>query len=132
MLNIMYTAYWAKTKISAVLKEHDFTSEQFNVMRILKGKHPQAMCVKNIASRMVEANSNVPRIIDRMIVKGVAERTQSEQDRRETLVSITPKGLKQLEVASAAVSTFNGTISMSEADAVLLNELLERLRAAQD
>lgn len=128
MLNLMYTAYWAKTKVSATLKEHDFTSEQFNVMRILKGKHPQAMCVKDIASRMIEKNSNVPRIIDRMILKGVAERTQSAEDRRETLVSITARGLKQLEVASAAVREFNDRIKLSEKDAILLNELLEGLR----
>ncbi len=128
MLNIMYTAYWARTKVSAALKQNDFTVEQFNVMRILKGKHPQAMCIKNIASRMVEANSNVPRIIDRLIAKGTARRTQSAEDRRETLVSITQKGLKQLELASAAVSGFNKTVNMSEEDATQLNNLLEQLR----
>ena len=128
MLNVMYTAYWAKTKVSTTLKNHGLTTEQFNVMRILKGKHPEAMCVKDIASRMVEKSSNVPRIIDRMIVKGVAIRTQSEEDRRETLVSITDKGLKILEKANVDISTINMGLGLNEEDALLLNDLLERLR----
>jgi DNA-binding MarR family transcriptional regulator len=128
MLNVMYTAYWAKTKVSTSLKGQGLTIEQFNVMRILKGMHPQAMCVKDIASRMVEKSSNVPRIIDRMILKGIAVRTQSEEDRRETLVSITDKGLKVLEKANVGISAINNEIGLSEADALLLNDLLERLR----
>jgi DNA-binding MarR family transcriptional regulator len=129
MLNVMYTAWWAKTGISAILKPYGFTSEQFNVMRILKGKHPQAMCVKDIASRMIEKSSNVPRIIDRMIIKGTAVRSQSDEDRRETLVSLTEAGLHQLEKASAALVEFNQALGLSDEEAELLNSLLERFRA---
>lgn len=128
LLNIMYTAYWAKAQINVVLKKHDLTSEQFNVMRILKGKHPEAMCVKDISSRMIETSSNVPRIIDRMILKGTANRTQSATDKRETLVSLTQKGLTQLQDTNIEVKKFNKIKSLTDADALMINDLLERLR----
>ncbi len=128
MLNLMYTAYWAKTKVSTTLKKHSLTSEQFNVMRILKGKHPQAMCVKDIALRMIERSSNVPRIIDRMILKGIAERTQSEADRRETLVTLTETGLKILDRANADMHKMNGTLRLTEEESTILNDLLEKIR----
>jgi len=128
MLNIMYTSYWAKTKVSAGLKKHGLTTEQFNVMRILKGKYPQAMCVKDIASRMIEKSSNVPRIIDRMILKEIAVRTQSAEDRRETLVELTDTGLRVLEKANSDMSKVHNSMGLSEEDAQLLNDLLERLR----
>src|SRR3954465_11355538 len=95
VLNLMYTAYWYKTKTNTLLKEFGLTTEQFNVLRILKGKHPQPMCVKNIGSRMIEENSNVPRIVDRLILKELVVRTQSPEDRRETLVSLSEKGLSE-------------------------------------
>jgi DNA-binding MarR family transcriptional regulator len=60
-LNIMYTAWWMKTIMSKELKVYGLTLEQYNVLRILKGKSPQEMCVKDIAGRMIEKNSNVPR-----------------------------------------------------------------------
>ena len=72
-LNVIYTAYWFKSHLSTVFKEYGLTEEQFNVLRILKGKHPEPMCVRDIASRMLEKNSNVPRIADRLVTKKVSE-----------------------------------------------------------
>jgi len=129
LLNVFYTSYWYKTHVSSVLKQHGLTMEQFNVMRILKGKHPEALCVKNIGSRMIEKNSNVPRIIDRMILKGFAVRTQSPEDRRETLVSLTDKGISQLARANEAMTTLANTIvSLDSQQAEQLNDILEALR----
>lgn len=129
LLNVFYTSYWYKTHVSAVLKQHGLTMEQFNVMRILKGKHPEALCVKNIGSRMIEKNSNVPRIIDRMILKGYAVRTQSPEDRRETLVSLTERGIEQLSHANEAMSAMaRDIISLDDTQAEQLNGILETLR----
>lgn len=129
LLNILYTGYWYKAQASGLLKQHGLTAEQFNVMRILKGKHPYAMCVKDIGSRMIEKSSNVPRIIDRMILKGYAERSQSAEDRRETLVSLTPKGIAQLAIASEAMTQLTRQIvGLDETRAQQLHELLEAIR----
>jgi DNA-binding MarR family transcriptional regulator len=68
-LNILYTAWWLKTQMSKVLKEFGLTHEQYNVLRILKGKYPEQLCVKDISCRMIEKSSNVPRIIDRLVIK---------------------------------------------------------------
>jgi len=128
-LNLLYTAYWMKTHISAVFKEHGITEEQFNVMRILKGKHPQAMCVRDIASRMLEKNSNVPRIIDRLVAKKLVKRATSREDKRETLVSLTEKGIQHLEPVSKAVEIkSNEIIGLTEDESKQLHELLEKLR----
>ena len=89
-LNILYTAYWLKNNYSAAIKETGITMEQFNVLRILKGKSPDKMCVKDIGSRMIEKNSNVPRIIERLLNKEYVAKSTSEIDKRETLIAITP------------------------------------------
>lgn len=129
ILNVMYTAYWYKAQSNALFKTFDLTGEQFNVMRILKGKHPEAMCVKDIASRMIEKSSNVPRIIDRMIAKQFAERKQSEMDRRETMVQLTAKGMARLEEASNALKSLTREIiTLSEEDATVLDATLEKMR----
>ena len=128
-LNILYTAYWLKNNFSMVLKETGITMEQFNVLRILKGKHPEQMCVKDIASRIIEKNSNVPRIIDRLIVKKLVKRTPSKEDKRETLVSLTDKGLEQLEAANKELNSMDAQINgIDNEDARALNELLEKMR----
>ena len=128
-INILYTAWWLKTLIAKQLKEHSITHEQYNVLRILKGKHPAQMCVRDIASRMIEKSSNVPRIIDRLEAKKLVERSSSAFDKRETVMTLTDAGLAILDAATIDVNKlFSKLIDISEEDAGTLNELLEKYR----
>jgi DNA-binding MarR family transcriptional regulator len=128
-LNILYTAYWMKNQFSACIKGTGLTTEQFNVMRILKGKHPEKMCVKDIGSRIIEKNSNVPRIIDRLLSKDLVGRVSSEVDKRETLIYLTEKGLELLVTANNLLNEHSEhIIGINNADAAILNELLEKIR----
>ncbi len=131
-LNILYTAWWLKTIVSKELKSLGLTHEQYNVLRILKGKHPEAMCVKYIGCRMIEQNSNIPRIVDRLVAKKYVDRSTSEIDKRETAISITNSGLDILKIASKKVDDlFNSSITILEDDAIKLNTLLENIREAK-
>jgi DNA-binding MarR family transcriptional regulator len=128
-LNIMYTAWWLKTVISNELKTIGLTQEQYNVLRILKGKDPEQMCVKDIGCRMIERNSNVPRIVDRLVAKNLVERRTSVIDKRETVIQLTPSGLDILNDATQKVNTvISKATAIEEADARLLNDLLEKFR----
>lgn len=128
-LNILYTAWWLKTIISSELKILGLTHEQYNVLRILKGKHPQQMCVKDIGSRMIEQNSNVPRIIDRLVTKNLVSRSTSDVDKRETVMTLTTTGIEVLRNATNKMNSKIKTImTISETEAEGLNSLLERFR----
>jgi len=131
-LNILYTAWWLKTIVSKELKAFSLTHEQFNVMRILKGKHPEQMCVRDIGSRMIEQSSNVPRIIDRLVIKKWVKRSTSALDKRETVIVLTAAGINILAEASQQVTdVMNNSIKLNEADAMVVNQLLENLRIKQ-
>ncbi len=128
-LNLLYTAWWLKTMISKELKTAGLTNEQYNVLRILKGKYPEAMCVKDIGSRMIEPNSNVPRIVDRLVSKKFVDRSTSEIDKRETVIRLTNMGCDILQVANKKVDDlFNNSVVIEEEDALKLNALLENIR----
>ena len=128
-LNILYTAWWLKSITSKELKDFDLTHEQYNVLRILKGKYPDQLCVKDIGRRMIEKSSNVPRIIDRLEIKKLVKRTVSESDKRETLITITKSGLSILESSTSKLSKVHASIqTLTEKEALQLNHLLEKLR----
>jgi len=128
-LNILYTGWWLKTLISKELKEYGLTHEQYNVLRILRGKHPEQMCVRDIASRMIEKNSNVPRIIDRLEVKKFVKRNTSINDKRESAISLTNAGVNILDLTTSKVnSVFEEAVMMEESSASALNKLLEEMR----
>lgn len=126
-VNIMYTAYQVKSTISNTLKDYALTPEQYNVLRILKGKHPEQMCVKDIAQRLIERSSNVPRILDRLEIKKLVKRAQSGSDKRETVITLSQAGINLLEVATVALEKTNNELSaLSDEEILQLNELLDR------
>ncbi len=128
-VNLIYTAYWLKYNFSNIMKECGLTMEQHNVLRILNGSHPRAMCVKDIASRIIEKSSNVPRIIDRLVAKKLVERVQSKEDKRETLISLTDKGIELTQKARSTVDdNTKKLVNLSFEESTLLNSLLEKLR----
>ena len=74
-------------------------------------------------------SSNVPRIIDRLLVKKLVKRAPSREDKRETLISLTDDGLKQVESSNILVDAMQQRIiGLDESEATLLSELLEKMR----
>jgi DNA-binding MarR family transcriptional regulator len=131
-LNILYTAWWLKTNMSKELKEYGLTHEQYNVLRILKGKHPEQICVREIACRMIEKNSNVPRIIDRLETKKLVKRASSDSDRRETVIVLTPAGINILQHSTDRINKLmDKIILIDEQKAAELNQLLEEIRKGE-
>lgn len=131
-LNILYTAWWLKTIISQELKALGLTHEQYNVLRILRGKYPEKMCVKDISCRMIERNSNVPRIVDRLVAKKYVDRSSSDMDKRETVITLITDGMNILADANQRVNAlFAASVVIEEEEAKQLNLLLENLRTKE-
>ena len=127
-LNILFTAYAIQRGVADLLKPFGITPEQYNVLRILKGKFPQSMCVRDIGSRMIERSSNVPRILDRLESKQYIRRERSASDGRETLVCLTEDGRFFLEKLTDFLEHGERVLPLSEAEAWTLNELLDKCR----
>jgi DNA-binding MarR family transcriptional regulator len=130
-VNLLFTANWLNNRITSLLKPHNVTHEQFNVLRILKGSHPSKMCQKDILSRMIAPNSNMTLLIKKLKDKNFVEVLQSDRDKREYEIAISETGLMLLSKIEAIMQTkvteFN---LLDEAEAVVLNSLLDKLRGA--
>jgi len=119
--------------MSRELKACGITQEQYNVLRILKGKDPEEMCVKDIAGRMIEKSSNVPRIIDRLVAKKLVKRATDSHDKRHTVMSLTESGKKLLDHSTKSINqVLDEMIEMKETDAQQLNQLLEQVRKKEE
>lgn len=118
--------------MSKGLKEFGLTHEQYNVLRILKGKHPEQMCVRNIACRMIERSSNVPRIVDRLELKKLVKRSTSAIDKRETVINLTQSGIAVLEASTLVLDkVMEEIIAVNPNEAHALNQLLEKMRVKE-
>ena len=129
-LNILYTASWLNQKTTQSLKAYKISPQQFNILRILRGRHPEPASIKLLTERMLDKMSNASRLVDKLKAKGLVERLECPDDRRRVDVNITEKGLKLLEKASEAVE--QGIIdfgtALEEPDAKQLNNYLDKMR----
>ena len=82
----------AEDLLAKVLKPYEISLQQFNVLRILRGRKEKPANLSTIQKRMVHKNSNTTRLIDKLIEKILVERKTCEENRRKIELIITPKG----------------------------------------
>ncbi len=130
ILNVMYTHNVIGDKFSEILKPHDLSREQYNVLRILRGQKgsPANMCV--IQERMIAKNSNTTRLIDKLLLKDLVTREVCPDNRRKIEVQITQKGLDLLSYLDPIVIEHENYFSsnLNSEEVVQLNNLLEKYR----
>ncbi len=129
VLNITFTSSWLNSIMSEKLKPFGLTMPQYNVLRILKGKHPGAYCNHEITQRMLDKSSNSTRIVDKLVDKGLVSRVEDASDRRLVNISITATGLKLLkEMETSGVHESLKINKFNEEKSRLMNEWLDELR----
>ena len=130
ILNVMFTQNVINDKFNEVLKPYDLSSEQYNVLRILRGQKglPTNMCV--IQERMIAKNSNTTRLIDKLLLKELVTRDVCPDNRRKIEVLITNKGMHILTELDPKViaheQQFANNLTTEELEQ--LNFLLEKYR----
>jgi DNA-binding MarR family transcriptional regulator len=130
MLNVLVTYPWIMGELAAAMGAHDLTPAQYNVLRILRGAHPERVPCSYIGERLLDRTPDVTRLLDRLQRAGLIERQRAEHDRRVVEVAITDVGLERLRelqrpVEEAVHSVMGG---LSEEEQRQLSALLERLR----
>lgn len=133
-VNVLYTAAWLTSTMNASLKPFGLTMQQFNILRILRGKAPEPATIRELTEKMIDKMSNASRLVERLRQKGLVDRRPCATDRRRVEVRITPEGMRLLGVASERVEADivrQFSRCLTEDEAVLLNELLDQLRCSE-
>jgi DNA-binding MarR family transcriptional regulator len=106
IIELIKTGHWLTDSVSRELKEFNIYEPQFNVLRILQGAKGQPISVNTILERMIQRNSNVTRIVDKLEAKGLVARTLCSDDRRKMDILITKEGSALLLKLNKKVEAF--------------------------
>ena len=127
-INIIYTANWLNEKMGQILSTEDITQQQYNILRILRGSECPLSTLK-IRERMLDKMSDTSRIVDRLIVKDLVEKTACIKDKRLVDITVTKKGLQLLEKLDALNEQIDSILKgVSEKEATTMNQILDKLR----
>lgn len=128
IISLIFHGYILRKKEDEFIKKYGVSFEQFNVLRIINGSERKRLTVKEIAVRMIEKNSNVPRIVDKLEIKKMVTRENDKKDKRVTFVSLANKGVMLLSEIKNPLEDFEQKlIKLNSEEAELLNNLLEKV-----
>lgn len=128
-INIFFTNNWLSERNRSFFAEENLTTQQYNVLRILRGSHPDPLSTLKIRERMLDKMSDTSRIVDRLVIKTLVEKTTCISDKRLVDISITEKGLQLLGKMDQKDSIEVHLKGLTETEAETLSKLLDKVRS---
>ena len=132
IINIRFTSNFLGNIQQNTMNQYDLTMPQFNILRILRGAG-DAINVNTVKDRMIEKSPNTTRLMDKLIDKGLIERTRCEDDRRVVFVKISENGLSvlsEIDINTDINLLINAGLTDEEANT--LSDLLDKTRASYE
>ena len=128
-INLIFTGNWINSKNAELLKPYKLTSQQYNLLRILRGQYPNPVTVNLLIERMLDKMSNASRIVDRLVKKNLVLRKSCPEDRRRVDIVISDKGMKLLDKIDLDEDKWEKRFeNLTAKEATELNNFLDRLR----
>ena len=109
---------------------HDLTAQQYNALRLLRGRHPDRLATLALAARLVSRAPDITRLLDRLEQRGLVERVRPPGNRRVVEVGVTAAGLTLLADMDGAVRECNARMlgHLDRGELRTLTELLHKAR----
>ena len=129
-INLIYTYNWINEKMKQILDRFQITSQQFNILRILRGAG-EPLSTLQIRQRMLDKMSDTSRIVDRMVIKELVKKVVRVTDKRLVDVTLAEKGdllLKEIDKFQDEMDSI--LKNLTEQEARTLNMLLDKIRNA--
>src|SRR5271167_4738979 len=89
-LELCRTTDLLSRRLSGLLKAEDLSSNQYNVLRILRGA-PEGLPCGEVGNRMITRDPDITRLLDRMETRNLVARHRDTKDRRVVLTRISPE-----------------------------------------
>ena len=129
IVNVVYTSNWCNDQLKQALVPYNITTQQFIVLRILRGQHPKPCTISLLKSRILDKMCDASRIVDRLVQKELVLKSMNKSDKRAADILITEKGLEMLQQMQGTIdlsAPVSSNLTLEEAE--LLNALLDKMR----
>jgi DNA-binding MarR family transcriptional regulator len=130
-LNLARTYEFLQQRLAELLKEHQLTTTQYNMLRILRGAGADGVTCSQATERMLSPDPDITRLLDRMETHGLIRRGRSKEDRRVVITRITEQGLELTNKIDAPLHNllrqWLGRVSQQR-----LRELIDTLEALRE
>jgi len=130
IINLFYTSNFIRDRFLNILKNYDIQQQHYNVLRIIKGQHPNPISPGYIKEVMIDKGVDLTRLLDKLEKKGLIKRQLSLKNRRKIDINLTIEGLNLLNELKPKFNYLYDEISknINDEEAKQLSNLLDKLR----
>jgi DNA-binding MarR family transcriptional regulator len=130
IVNLTYTVNQLNYQFLQQLKKYKLTEQQYNILMLLDSfKSEGPVSLGFLKERMLDKNSDVSRIVDKLFEKGLVSRKENSTDRRQKDLGITEMGVSLMTgMGYCEKETDKLFQNLSQAEVKQLNFLLDKLR----
>jgi DNA-binding MarR family transcriptional regulator len=107
MLNVLRSADCLQRTFQRKIRGWGITATQYNVLRILRGAHPQGLTCTAIGDRMITAVPDITRLLARLKALKLIRQRRDRHDRRVVWTQIADSGLELLRQMDPEVQHVN-------------------------
>lgn len=106
LLNLSRTHEFIQQRAVEFFKQFQLTATQYNILRILRGAGKEGLSCSQASERMVTADPDITRLLDRLETRNLIARERSREDRRVVISRITENGLDLLRTIDKPLAGF--------------------------
>ena len=128
--SVMRAKQLLSARVEAVLKPLGITFARYETLMLLRFSRRGSLPMSVISARLQVHASSVTNAVDRLESAALVTRVPHPEDRRTTLVTLTPAGRRLTDEATVALNDEVFTaLGLGERDLTTLTRVLTRLRA---
>jgi DNA-binding MarR family transcriptional regulator len=134
LLNLLRTSDCLNRAFHLKIRDWGVTSTQYNVLRILRGAHPNGLSCAAIRSRMITAEPDITRLLARLKTLKLIRQKRGAHDRRSVCTEISETGLALLKKMDPVILRLPGELlgHLNQTELAELIRVLELARARND
>lgn len=130
MVNILYTANWIIDAEMPIFKVYGIQPQHFNVLKIVKGKHPEPASPSQILAVMLDKGRDLTRLVDKLVKLEMLRRETCPTNRRKVDIYITEKGIALTHKMENEIDVLFAQLGnrITEPEAEQLSNLIDKIR----
>ena len=129
IVNINYTGAILTAALQKCLEMYNLTHPQFIILRSLQNASPECLSMSEVKDQMHDRNSDITRLVDRLIEKKLVLRDNDPENRRKVRLTLSTEATELLFKIDEAIAQFETRFhDMSESEVAFLNEQLNKIR----
>ncbi|MBK8346262.1 MAG: MarR family transcriptional regulator [Saprospiraceae bacterium] len=129
VVNLYYTSNFFRDAHMPIFAQYDIQGQHYNVLRILRGKHPEPVSPGYIKEVILDKGRDLTRLIDKLVSLGLVDRYTCPENRRKMNIRLTDTGLDILAKVSDALTLKDTTLRhLTDEEYDQLSTLLDRMR----